>query len=187
MSTTLFTLPSDFSFVIAAACGATMILHLSGLLTVYGRMKFFGKERIETFMHNTTDTEKQPLSHPDDEKKKIEKPLPRPVLGYPDDGQGKIGRSLDYGSWFQFNRLHRGYLNYTEQLIFTIFTIIVGGIARPRWAAWSGLAILVGRLVYFIGYAYSTHGLVMTIGEIIALLAIFFNWILFLVFFCMSF
>ena len=167
MSTTLFTLPSDYSYVIGSTCVAAMVLHLSGLIVDISRWWYFSPDKITDFqvlLHSPKDGD-------------LETEIGEvPTHGYPDDGQGRIAKSFSYGDWYRFNRLNRGYLNYTEQIVLFIVSILVCGLSWPQGALWSGLLIALSRLTYFVGYAFFTNSLIMGMGELGAFIGLFFNF-----------
>ena len=167
MSTVLFTVPSDFSYVIAAACGAAMALHLSGSVVCLLRGKYFGSDKIRDY---------QSLASTKDKRQNQYEIGEIPTLGYPDEGQGRFAKSLSFGDWYRFSRLNRAYLNYTEQVILFVLSILLCGLVWPIPAAWLGLLIMIGRMVYFFGYAFEPTNIVMGVGEVIALLCMFFNY-----------
>ena len=171
MSTHLFTLPSDYGYVLGSACVAAITLHVSGLLLAAKRAGTFSDDAVERFKFN---------HHAEITGVTYEKP-DIPAQGYPDDGNGRIAKQLDYSNWLRYNWANRAFLNYTEQIVAFVLSILLLGITHPTWAFWSGLVIAFFRFVYFVGYAYTGPGVIMMIGEIPALLALLFNLVTFVV------
>ncbi|CAH8853079.1 unnamed protein product [Trichobilharzia szidati] len=52
-----------------------------------------------------------------------------------------------------FNCIQRGHQNYLEVLPFFLMTLFVGGLRYPRTYTACGAIFLIGRLLYFQGYA----------------------------------
>lgn len=73
--------------------------------------------------------------------------------GYPDMGSGIYSRQLSYHDWYNFNNCQRGHYNFVESIAATTLMLIVGGLYFPKVAAGFGLAIILGRLLFAIGYA----------------------------------
>ena len=165
MSTVLFAIPSDFNYVLSATGAAIAVFHLTGLLLSVSRASIFGNvDKDEAFL---ADIKKQGAQG--------EELPPIPKYGYPDDGSGRFAKALKYVDWVKFNKVVRGYLNYNEQIVCYVVSILLCGIYKPMWAFWAGLTVALGRLIYFIGYAYINFA-VMAAGELPAHLAMLFNY-----------
>ena len=167
MSTVLFTLPQNFSYALAGASCVVAVLHFSGLMLAYARSTTFSASNMENVKRELAATgAAEDADH-------------IPSQAYPDDGNGRFGKALDYYYWAKFNRVVRGYMNNHEQLVNFLVSILLCAVYQPVWAAWIGLGIGVSRLVYFVGYAY-INTIVMMIGEVPALLLMFANYGIFL-------
>jgi uncharacterized membrane protein YecN with MAPEG domain len=72
--------------------------------------------------------------------------------GYPDMGSGKYSQELTYSDWYRFNNAQRAHYNFVEGISTAITLIVVGGIYYPIVSASFGLAMIIGRIIYSIGY-----------------------------------
>lgn len=72
--------------------------------------------------------------------------------GYPDMGSGKYSQELSYGDWYRFNNAQRAHYNFVEGISTAITLLIIGGIYYPIVSASFGLAMIIGRIVYSVGY-----------------------------------
>ena len=164
MSTVLFRLPQAYSYTLSGAACAVASLHIAGLLFAAVRMVTFNKATMESLRREFSTT-----SGISDETEAV------PNQGYPDDGNGRFAKSLDYYYWVVFNRAARGYLNSTEQIANFVLSILLCGIFQPVWAGWLGLLIGAARVIYYLGYAHLGVA-VMMIGEVLAMFPMFFNY-----------
>src|SRR3990167_3220274 len=165
MSTVLFAIPSDFNYVLSATGAAIAVFHLTGLLLSFTRASIFWN----------TDNDQAFLADVKKQGPQGEELPPIPKYGYPDDGSGRFAKALTYVNWVKFNKAIRGYLNYNEQIVCYTVSILLCGLYKPMWAFWAGLTIALGRLIYYLGYAYINFG-VMMVGELPAHLAMLFNF-----------
>lgn len=69
-------------------------------------------------------------------------------------GNGWYGRKLSYTAWWSFNNAQRAHYNFVETIASTTLLLIVGGLYQPIPAAIVGGIVLLGRLIFAIGYAY---------------------------------
>lgn len=97
--------------------------------------------------------------------------------GYPDMGCGTYAQALSYKDWFRFNNAQRAHYNFLEGLASTVLLIIVGGIYYPVISASFGLAHIIGRLIYSVGYTYRGPA-GRTIGAIIVDIALIANFVI---------
>ena len=72
--------------------------------------------------------------------------------GYPDTGQGRYSQHLAYRDWFQFNLSQRCHGNFTETVVQQTLAMLVCGVFYPTLATYLGVASIVGRLAYTVGY-----------------------------------
>ena len=152
-SSTVFVVPDKYSFVIGSACLAALVLNLSGLVLWLVRGSVFTEEVLENFKKtagaNSLDS------------------VAVPTKGYPDEGNGRIAKTLAYKDWVRFNKVVRGHMNYNEQIVVFVVSILLCGLFKPDWAGWLGIAIAIGRVLYFVGYAF-IGPVAMMAGEFIA-------------------
>jgi uncharacterized membrane protein YecN with MAPEG domain len=132
-------LTPDFGYVLAAAATLAFECLLIGM--IYG-----SKGRSEAFDEEFM-TNQYGRIHQAEFNKKIEKG------GYPDMGSGFYSQKLSYNDWYKFNNCQRAHYNFVESVAATTLMLIVGGLYFPRVAACFGLAIILGRLAFAIGYA----------------------------------
>ena len=72
--------------------------------------------------------------------------------GYPDMGNGYYSKNLTYKDWYEFNNRQRAHYNGIEHIVAVIPLALIGGIALPLVVFYSGLAYILGRVIYIIGY-----------------------------------
>lgn len=77
------------------------------------------------------------------------------VGGYPDMGNGRYSQQLSYKDWYLFNCAQRVHLNFVESIATYLILLLVAGLYNPVVAAILGVFLIVGRLIYGIGYMYS--------------------------------
>ena len=70
-------------------------------------------------------------------------------------GNGRYSEKLSYADWFKFNSAQRAHINFVESIASYEILLLVGGLYNPILAAGFGGALVVGRLLYGIGYLYS--------------------------------
>jgi len=75
-----------------------------------------------------------------------------PNNGYPDMGSGWFSRKLTYNDWLLINNAQRAHYNYLEGLTFAVVSELVAGLFYHKYALYLGLAYIVGRFLYGIGY-----------------------------------
>ena len=76
-----------------------------------------------------------------------------PLFGYPDTGNGYFAKKLPYKDWFRFNNAQRVQINFLEHITFAIIGPLVVGIKYPMWGLVCAGLIIVGRLLFCIGYS----------------------------------
>ncbi len=72
--------------------------------------------------------------------------------GYPDMGNGPVGRLLSYADWHRLARAQRAHYNAVEGVATAVTLTIIAGLALPIPAAACGFAIFLGRIMYGCGY-----------------------------------
>ena len=72
--------------------------------------------------------------------------------GYPDMGNGKYSGKLTYEQWYKFNNAQRAHYNFLEFAPSCLVMHFIAGIYFPVPAAALGLAVIIGRIVYSVGY-----------------------------------
>jgi glutathione S-transferase len=72
--------------------------------------------------------------------------------GYPDMGSGRYSAKLNYEQWFRFNNAQRAHMNFIEFAPSTFVLLFIAGIYFPVASAAIGLAIIIARIAYSIGY-----------------------------------
>lgn len=70
-------------------------------------------------------------------------------------GNGRYSEKLTYANWLKFNSAQRVHINFVESISTYLILLLVGGLYNPLLAAGFGAAIVVGRLIYGIGYVFS--------------------------------
>ena len=78
-----------------------------------------------------------------------------PANGYPDMGSGLYSKELSYKDWYTFNCAQRVHLNFVESIATYLLLLLVAGLHYPLAAATLGAGLIVGRLIYGIGYMIS--------------------------------
>ena len=92
-----------------------------------------------------------------------------PNDGLPDNGCGYYSRKLPYRDWLRLNNAVRAHFNTLEMLPMSIGCVAVTGLKYPWIGFGEGVAILIGRIVYLIGYHKGADK--RTVGSIISELA----------------
>ena len=72
--------------------------------------------------------------------------------GYPDMGNGPVGRLLPYADWHRLASAQRAHYNAVEGVATAITLTLIAGLALPIPAAVGGFAIFLGRIMYGCGY-----------------------------------
>lgn len=72
--------------------------------------------------------------------------------GYPDMGCGRYSQKLTEKEWEDFNNAQRAHYNFVEGVATYIVLILAAGVYYPVYASILGVAILVGRMIFAIGY-----------------------------------
>jgi uncharacterized membrane protein YecN with MAPEG domain len=67
-------------------------------------------------------------------------------------GSGRYSQELPYNEWLRFNNAQRSHYNFVEGISTAITLLIIGGFYYPVVSASFGLAMIIGRFVYSIGY-----------------------------------
>ena len=75
-----------------------------------------------------------------------------PELGYPDTGNGRFSKQLNYFSWFKFNNAQRVQINFLEQITFFLVASVVAASYCPEIAFGLQMAFLFGRVLFSVGY-----------------------------------
>ena len=78
-----------------------------------------------------------------------------PVGGYPDDGNGYYSRKLSYKDWYVFNNWQRAHLNFLETFSIVVVMSFITAINQPLWAAVVGYVLVLGRIIYGLGYCHA--------------------------------
>lgn len=73
--------------------------------------------------------------------------------GYPDVGSGYYSSKLNYADWFHFNNAQRAHMNFVEMLTPQVVFLLIAGLQCSCFATYIGIAMIVGRLLYALGYA----------------------------------
>ena len=72
--------------------------------------------------------------------------------GYPDMGNGPVGRLLSYEDWHRLARAQRAHYNAVEGVATAITLTLLAGLSLPIPAAAFGFGIFLGRILYGCGY-----------------------------------
>jgi glutathione S-transferase len=138
VSALAITIPSEYGWVlIVAAILALEILIIGFAFPGKLRGEYFTKEFMEE--HFATE-------HKQTTGKDIEKG------GYPDMGNGRYSAKLSYDKWYKFNNAQRAHMNFIEFAPSTFVLLFIAGIYFPIPSAAIGLAVILGRIAYSIGY-----------------------------------
>ena len=71
---------------------------------------------------------------------------------YPDVGTSRYSQNLPYKDWYTFNCAQRAHYNLIEWAASVLLFLLVAGIYYPTNSAIAGVAWIIGREVYTIGY-----------------------------------
>ena len=75
-----------------------------------------------------------------------------PDAGFPDTGCGRFSKKLSYADWFKMNNGQRVQINFLEHITFAIAGPVIAAAAYPWFALSCAILIIVGRLLFSIGY-----------------------------------
>ena len=75
-----------------------------------------------------------------------------PHEGYPDMGCGYYSKHLSHEHWLLINNAQRAHYNHLEQLTSNVLTLLVAGAFYPTVSARIGVCVVVGRMLYSLGY-----------------------------------
>ena len=73
-------------------------------------------------------------------------------MGYPDSGSGYYANKLSYADWFSLNNAQRAHMNFVEMLTPQVVFLLVGGLHCSCYTTYIGIAMIIGRLIYALGY-----------------------------------
>jgi len=73
-------------------------------------------------------------------------------------GSGRYSAKLTYQQWYQFNNAQRAHYNFLEMAPTTFVFLFIAGIYFPIASAALGLAVVIGRVIYTIGYVNGGPG-----------------------------
>lgn len=160
-------LTSHFGWVLLAAAALAMECVLIGMLLAgSARRKTFTEDFLKrNFEQEHTAATGEPIS----------------AGGYPDMGSGWYSRKLPYLSWWNFNNAQRAHYNFVETIAATTLLLIVGGLYQPLIAAATGLAVIIGRLAFALGYTYGGPS-----GRLIGGIIVDLGYLVLMVLACMS-
>lgn len=74
--------------------------------------------------------------------------------GYPDCGNGYYAQKLSYKDWYEFNNWQRAQNNFLETLTPVVVMTFMTAITEPLMACICVAVLIVGRLLYSLGYCY---------------------------------
>ena len=74
------------------------------------------------------------------------------MLGHPDDGNGYYAAKLGYAEWYEFNNWSRTHMNFLETIAPVLAMTFITAVRQPLWAMISVFTLVLGRLLYAIGY-----------------------------------
>jgi len=72
--------------------------------------------------------------------------------GYPEMGQGRLADLLDWNDWLRFNNAQRAHYNFLEVITFLVTLQLVTAVFFPKLAFFGGVAMIVGRQAFAMGY-----------------------------------
>ena len=75
-----------------------------------------------------------------------------PKGGHPDDGNGYYSQKLSYLDWYEFQNWQRAHMNYLEQIAIVVTMVFITAIHQPMWAMVSIYVMVIGRILYGLGY-----------------------------------
>lgn len=67
-------------------------------------------------------------------------------------GSGYYSQKLSYKDWYFLNSSQRAHQNFVEWIASSLAFLLLGGLYFPIIAASFGLAMIVGRAIYAVGY-----------------------------------
>lgn len=67
-------------------------------------------------------------------------------------GCGRYSDKLTYEQWYNFNNAQRVHLNFLEFAPTNFAILLIAGIYFPILSAAAGLAVIIARIMYSIGY-----------------------------------
>jgi glutathione S-transferase len=70
-------------------------------------------------------------------------------------GSGLYSQKLSYKDWYTFNCAQRVHLNFVESIATYLILLLVAGLYNPIVTAILGATLIVGRIIYGIGYMIS--------------------------------
>lgn len=70
-------------------------------------------------------------------------------------GDGRYSEKLAYKDWYLFNCAQRAHINFVESIATYLILLLVAGLYNPLVTAGLGVALIVGRIIYGIGYVVS--------------------------------
>ena len=138
MAEFVFNLPEEYGWVLLCACIMGLSVILMGFIFASGaRSKVF----TEDFMNENFGVEHKTLTGNDIGKG-----------GYPDTGSGYYSRKLNYEQWLIMNNGQRAHMNFVEWIATCEVFLLIGGLNFPIPAAAVGIALVIFRFIYGIGY-----------------------------------
>mmetsp|Transcript_32658 Transcript_32658/g.29541 ORF Transcript_32658/g.29541 Transcript_32658/m.29541 type:complete len:151 (-) Transcript_32658:81-533(-) len=78
--------------------------------------------------------------------------------GYPDQGNGIYAQKLPYDQWLKFNIAQRTHQHILEMIGFQIPLVLLAATGSGLAAAICGWALVIGRIVYTMGYLNEKKG-----------------------------
>ena len=140
--------PEGYKWVVLTASLLCIECFLLGLIFINGtRKRFFTREYLD---RNYGETANREFGAPPSNG------------GYPDAGNGLHSTAWSLEQWFNFNTAMRGHLNFVENLPAMVILTLFSGIFYPKIVFWLGLAHILFRLLFILGYvanpAYRSFG-----------------------------
>ena len=131
------TLPKEYPLVILSCCIITSLCYFIGMIGVaVARSRAFTDEFMAGFKQEHADAVSGEPAR----------------LGYPDCGEGRYAKKLEYGSWVSYCNAQRVHNNFVEGLPLTLTVLLVGGLFLPVITTIVGFVVAGARLVYTIMY-----------------------------------
>jgi uncharacterized membrane protein YecN with MAPEG domain len=135
-----FLLPSDYGYPMLSSLGVIFACFATGTTVGAKRQQIFPLDFMkEHFGHHHKEAMGQDIISG----------------GFPDCGEGLYSDKLSYKDWFQYASTQRSHMNFVENLVILVSVILFAGLSYPVEAGIAGLAILIGRVLYIIGYRAS--------------------------------
>lgn len=139
----MFELPKNYLWVMVGIIAMNFHFALSGVLIMCSRRRFFTYEYMKQNFG---------IQHVEATGRDVS------AGGYPDMGSGLYAKGLGEKGWKDFNNSMRGHQNYKENFTLLLATFMLLGYVAPISAAISLAVVVLGRVLYDVGYRIGGAG-----------------------------